>query len=188
MTRRLSHVIAFDDFAFDRAHRGAVSIVGAVYSNLRLDGVLCGEVQRDGSDSAEAIEQLVRGSRFFEHNHMIMLQGIALAGFNVVDIHALSEALEMPVLVVARKEPNMARIREALLTKVEGGEAKWALIEKAGPMEPVADVFVQRAGLSAVEAAHVIGHFTTQSVIPVPLRTAHIIASGVSTGETRGRV
>ncbi|MEL6177873.1 MAG: DUF99 family protein, partial [Myxococcota bacterium] len=158
--RRLSHVIAFDDFAFERDYRGPVSIVGTVYSNLRLDGVLCDQVHRDGDDSTEVIARCVRNSRFFEHNHMIMLQGIALAGFNVIDIHTLSDALAMPVLVVARKEPNMDKIREALLTRIPGGAEKWALIQKAGLMEPVADVYVQRAGLSLDEAAEVIDHFT----------------------------
>lgn len=34
---------------------------------------------------------LIDGSRFTEHIQLIMLQGVAFAGFNVVDVFALHE-------------------------------------------------------------------------------------------------
>lgn len=37
--QRLSHVVAFDDAPFARAHRGDVTVIGAVFAGLRLDGV-----------------------------------------------------------------------------------------------------------------------------------------------------
>jgi len=43
------------------------------------------------------------------------------------------------VRVVARTLPDMAAIRSALL-KLRGGQNKWALIERLGPMEKVATV------------------------------------------------
>ena len=116
-----------------------------------------------------------------------MMQGIALGGFNVVDIHGLHASLGIPVMVVARRAPRLEVIREALLTRVAGWRRKWALIERAGPMEPVGGVFVQRAGLSLEAAADVIRRFSVYGHIPEPLRVAHLIAGGVGTGESRGR-
>ena len=49
---------------------------------------------------------LVRGSQFDGHVRAVLLNGIAFGGFNVVDIHALAEALARPVLVVARRAPR----------------------------------------------------------------------------------
>ncbi|MEW5928045.1 MAG: DUF99 family protein [Gemmatimonadota bacterium] len=152
----ISHVVGFDDAPFDRSHRGDVLVVGAVHSGARLEGIVSGRVRRDGANSTRVLAGLVRGCKYAGHLQLVMLQGIALAGFNVVDVYALAEAAGLPVLVVARREPDLAAIREALLGRVRGGARKWRLIERAGPMEPLAGVYVQRAGISAAEAADVI--------------------------------
>lgn len=118
----------------------------------------------------------------------MLLQGIAFGGFNVVDIHALHKTLGLPVIVISRNKPNLSKIKAALLEKVPGGRKKWQLIEKAGPMEPLAEVYVQRAGLDKAQTAELIARFAVNSVIPEPLRTAHLIAGGVTLGESKHRV
>jgi len=184
---RFSHVIGFDDAPFLREHRGDVLVVGTAWSGLRLEGVLSTRVRRDGRNATTALAALVKRSRFAAHTRLIMLQGIALAGFNVVDINGLHEALGIPVLVVARRRPTLSAIREALLGHVRGGARKWALIEKAGPMEPLGQVYVQRAGISLEEAGEVVSRWSVSGNIPEPLRVAHLIAGGVTTGQSRGR-
>ncbi len=175
-----SHVIGVDDAPFERAHRGDIRIVGTVYSRLRLEGVLSGRVRRDGCNSARSIAEMILSSRYAVHTKMVMLEGIALGGFNVVDILHLNKLLNKPVLVVARKQPNMASIRAALLGRVKGGAKKWALIQQAGPMEPAGGMFVQRAGLSLEEAKEVLGAMCVHGKLPEPLRVAHLIAGGVT--------
>lgn len=187
MSSRLSHVIGFDDAPFARSHRGDVLVVGAVYAGPRLEGVLSGKVRRDGRNAAQTIIELVSRSRFRRHTQAILLQGIAVAGFNVVDLPALHAALGIPVIVVARRQPDFHAIRRALLLRVPGGRRKWALIEKLGPMEPVAGVFVQRAGLSLDHTGDLIRRFAINGRLPEPLRTAHLVAGGVATGESRHR-
>jgi endonuclease V-like protein UPF0215 family len=54
-------------------------------------------------------------------------------------------------------------------------------------MEPVAGVFVQRAGLSLADAEPVVRRLAVSGRIPEPLRTAHLIAGGLATGQSRGR-
>lgn len=182
------HVIGFDDVPFPRSHRGDVAFVGAAFAGARLDGVLTGRVRRDGANATTALIRCIARSRYAGHTHLIMLQGIALAGFNVVDINALHAALGMAVLVVARRRPDLARIEAALLGSVRGGARKWRLIERAGPMEPIAGVYVQRAGIGAVAARRAIEACAVNSVIPEPLRTAHLIASGIARMPSRQRV
>jgi endonuclease V-like protein UPF0215 family len=183
----ISNVIGFDDYPFQRTHRGDVGVVGAVYSGNRLDGIVSGRVRRDGTNATRSLVDLVRYSKFAPQVQLVMLQGIALAGFNVLDIHEMHKSLNVPVLVVARRAPHMESIREALLSHVRGGRHKWALIQKAGAMEPVEGVFVQRAGLTLEEAAEVIRRFAAHGNIPEPLRVAHLIAGGIATGESKGR-
>lgn len=158
-------------------------VIGTVYARTTLHGVVSGRVRRDGRNSTAELARLVNQSP--EHLQLILLQGIALAGFNVVDLHALHAQTGKPVLVVARRAPDLDRIRAAL-TRVPGGARKWALIGAAGPMESCAGVFVQRAGLTLAQAQGALEAFTVTGRIPEPLRAAHLIARGVTQGHSRG--
>jgi endonuclease V-like protein UPF0215 family len=60
-----------------------VKIIGTVYAGLKFDGVLQGEVEKDGFDSTVRLMEFVGGSRFAEHIQRIMLQCLAFAGFRV---------------------------------------------------------------------------------------------------------
>lgn len=181
-------MVGFDDAPFDRAHRGDVRVVGAVFAGARLDGVLTGAVRRDGANATGVLASLVHACRFRSHLQAVMLQGIALAGFNVVDIRALHESLGLPVVVVSRRRPDLDAMRRALRDHVPGGERKWKLIERAGAMEPLAGVWVQRVAITPAETAALVRRFALHSVVPEPLRTAHLIAGALSGVRTRQRV
>lgn len=187
MSASLSHVVGFDDAPFERSHRGDVLVVGAVFSRTRLDGVLSTRVRRDGANAAARLAACLEGSRFLPQLHAILLQGIAFAGFNVVDLRALQQRTGLPVLVVSRREPDLTAIRRALRHQVRGGSRKWRLIEAAGPMEPIAGVYVQRAGIGLTEAERLLMSLQLHGRLPEPLRVAHLIAGGVTTGESRHR-
>lgn len=183
--RRLSNVIGFDDTPFERSDRSPVGLVGAVCSGTRLEIVVRGSVTRDGDDATRTMVELVR-EKSLVHVRAVLLQGITTAGFNVIDVHTLSAALEMPVLVVMRKHPNFELFFNAL-ARVPGAAEKRALIEQAGEPEHLGSLWVQRAGLSLAEAERMIDRTTTHGVIPEPLRLAHIIAGGMTTGKSHGR-
>jgi len=223
------NVIGFDDGPFDRAHRGNVLLVGVVCSGTRVDGIVSGRVRRDGANATRVMVELVRGSQFGAHVQAVMLQGIAVAGFNVVDIHALSVALGIPVLVVTRRRPDMEAVKRALFSgapaerpRVAGAARKWSLIESAGAMELLGAsrraerraraagsapttkaaraattatgirtneprLWIQRTGLSLDQARKLVADTTLHGNIPEPLRVAHLIAGGITTGKSRGR-
>ncbi|MFN7986252.1 MAG: DUF99 family protein [Thermoanaerobaculia bacterium] len=183
----ISHVVGFDDAPFPRAHKGDVPVLGCVFSEATFTGVVSGKVRKDGRNATDVLARLVSGSKWAPQLQLVMLQGIAVAGFNVVDLAALRRLTGLPVLVVARRAPDLDAIRDALLSRVPGGARKWALVEAAGLMEPCADVFVQRAGLSLDEAADVIRRTALHGRIPEPLRAAHLVAGGAYGGESRGR-
>ena len=145
-------------------------------------------VEKDGADATSVLATTIAGSRFHEHIHLVLLQGVTLAGFNVVDAVALRDRIARPVLIVARKRPDMNAIRRALETRIPGGHAKWRLIEQLGAMEACAGVYVQRIGLTAEQARAVVERLAMHSQIPEPLRVAHLIAGGIGKGASRGRV
>jgi endonuclease V-like protein UPF0215 family len=187
MPRSFSHVIGFDDGAFLQHHRGNVLVIGAIFSGLRLEGVVSGFVRRDGQNATRALARMVLESRYHAHLQAVLLQGIAFAGFNVVDLPGLHQALGIPVIAISRRQPDLPSIKKALLGSVPGGSRKWALIERAGPIEPVAGLCVQRAGIELSAVSALINRFAVNGRLPEPLRTAHLIAGGVAIGESRHR-
>jgi endonuclease V-like protein UPF0215 family len=187
VNKAYAHAIGFDDAPFPRSHRGDVLVVGAVHAGTRLDGVLATRVRRDGANATERLIAVLTASRFHPQLQLIWLQGIALAGFNVVDIHRLHAATGLPVLVAARRRPDLEAIRHALLARVPGGQRKWRLIEAAGPMQAMGGIWLQRAGLDAEAAATALACWQLNGKLPEPLRTAHLIAGGVTGGHSRQR-
>lgn len=188
-------------------------LVGVVTSGTRVDGIVSGKIRRDGANATRVMIELVRKSQFGAHLQAVLFQGIAVGGFNVVDIHGLSKALKVPVLVVTRRAPDMPAVKRALFhsspaarPRVPGAARKWKLIESAGAMEVLGEsrraqrrgvvtgihtaqprLWVQRAGLSLDEARTLVASTTLHGNIPEPVRLAHLIAGGITTGKSRGR-
>ncbi|HSU40939.1 MAG TPA: DUF99 family protein [Polyangiaceae bacterium] len=180
-------MIGFDDAPFEKRRRGDVRLVGVVCARTRLDGVVSGFVRRDGRNSTARMIELVTRSQFRKHVRAVLLQGIAVAGFNVVDVQALHRALGVPVLVLMRRRPRFALIHDALFGHTPGAARKWSLIERAGPVEPLGALYCQRVGLTFADAAELVAATTLHGNLPEPLRLAHLIAGGVTTGTSRGR-
>lgn len=66
---------------------------------------------------------------------------------------------------------------------------RWAMIKRAGRIHPVEvrdTLYIQTAGVDLEDAAEIVRISTTRSSLPEPLRAAHLIASGVVFGESRG--
>jgi endonuclease V-like protein UPF0215 family len=196
VSRIAPNVIGFDDGPFPRAHRGDVLLVGVVTSRTRMDGVVAGKIRRDGANATASMIELVRRSQFIEHIQAVLLQGIAVGGFNVVDTHALHAALGVPVLVVTRRRPDMSEVRRALFSgdppdrpRVRGAQRKWRLIQAAGELEELKEprLWVQRIGLTLAQARDLVRATTLHGNLPEPLRLAHLIAGGITTGKSRGR-
>ncbi|MFO0555062.1 MAG: DUF99 family protein [Polyangiaceae bacterium] len=184
------NTIGFDDAPFPREHRGDVMVVGVVCAGTRADGIVTTRVRRDGANATDRLASVVANTGFRRHLHAILLQGIAVGGFNVIDVHRLSEAVELPVLVVVRRKPRFHLIEAALTdpgSPVRGGAAKWALIQRAGEVEPLGHVFAQRVNLDKNQALRILEGTILHGHIPEPLRLAHLIAGGVTTGRSRGR-
>lgn len=184
--KRISHVIGFDDAPFSPTQR-KVQVVGAVFSGLRLVGVLCGEIERDGDDATETLSHLVLSSKFASQIQAVLIQGIAMGGFNVVDLQELHRRLGVPVIAVARKKADMDAIRRALLTRIPHGAEKWERLQHAGPMQPMGHLYAQFVGIEQEEAGKLLASLAVNGHIPEPLRTAHLIAGAIGSGESKGR-
>ena len=178
-------VIGIDDSPFNKFKDSKVLVIGVVMrGGLSVDGILSSKVAVDGSDSTKKIAQMINKCKFKTQLQCIFLNGIAVAGFNVVDITELSKKTKLPVIVVIRKNPDIIKIKKTLIKINQKQKIK--LLEKAGKVIQIDDIFVQLAGIDFEKARKILKIVCTRSLVPEPLRLAHIIASGVILGESKG--
>lgn len=162
-------------------------VVGAVYrGGTCFDGLLSTRVRRDGRNATERLIAMLRHSKFLPQLRYAILDGIALAGFNVVDIRALHEQSGLGVMVVMRRSPDMRAIRRAL-GRLPGFERRWRLIQAAGPIHALAGIHCQLAGMDLEEARALLELTCTRSKLPEPLRAAHLIGGGLVRGQSGRR-
>jgi len=185
--KRETRILGFDDAPFDKFNDKEVLVVGTVFrGGQSIDGIISCKAKVDGSDSTNKLIDLVRKTKHRKQLQIILLKGIAVGGFNVIDINELSKKTKLPVIVVMRKQPNLRRIQLAL-KNLKDGDKKWRLIKKAGEIQKIGNLLVQSAGIKKEKIKEILRISTLRGHIPEPLRVAHLIASGVTEGESRGR-
>ena len=185
-------ICGIDDAPFEFGDRNArATVIGAVVRMPSyLEGVLRFDVAVDGSDANSAIDNALSHSRFLEQIRAVMIDGVTLAGFNVVDIGSLSERLTMPVITVTRDRPNMDAIKAALSKHFVDWEGRLRTISNMPLIEMETEgnpVFVSYAGIPEREALELVKKATVKGAIPEAIRIAHIIASGITKGESKGK-
>lgn len=170
-----------------------IMIVGTIFRGGDwMDGVLRSDITRDGLDATDVICNMITRSKHYGQIRAVMLDGITYAGFNVVDIHKIYMQTGIPVIVVMRSKPDFEKIKSAL-KYFPDREERWAIIERAGKIEEIAgeneksSIYVQRAGISLESVIKIIRLTSIRSNIPEPLRVAHLIATGIVLGESRGK-
>ena len=185
-------VCGIDDAPFEFGNRTArATVVGAIVRiPAYLEGVIRFDVAVDGSDATDEIAKALTASRFLEQIRAVMIDGITLAGFNVIDINALNSELGIPVITVTRDRPDKESIESALKKHFEDWKDRMAKISTS-PIEEIATdqnpVYVGYAGIAKEEAARLIKETTMRGAVPEPIRMAHIIASGITRGESKGK-
>jgi len=178
-------VLGIDDAPFERDKTKSVLVVGVLYRGYEfLEGLITCKVRQDGWDSTKRIAEAISG-RFQNQIQGIFLNGISLGGFNIVDIERLSSLTGKPVLVIMRKLPDFEAIKKAM-EKLPNPQKRWKLIEKAGQIENGGKIYFQMAGIDKSRALKLIEATTIRGNLPEALRVAHIIASGIVKGESKG--
>jgi len=178
-------VLGIDDGVFTPHSKELVDVVGVVFrGGYWLDGFMHTRVQVDGMDATKKLTQMIMESPHYQQLRVIMLNGVTLAGFNVVDIAELHKKTKLPVIAVTRDNPKFEDIREAL-RNLPQMEERWKAIEKAGRIFRVRtrkgedSIYAHAVGIPEETAERIMKSTSTRSNIPEPLRAAHIIASGL---------
>lgn len=182
-------IVAWDDGPFEFKSKGKDVLIGAIFRGGQfIDGLLKTEVEIDGLDATDKIVEKILKTRH-KDLRIIMLDGITFAGFNIVDIKEIYEKTKLPVIVVNRREPNLKEFI-AVLNRMPDAERRIKCVENAGPIYSVnvrnKRIYFQCYGMKKEDAGKVIKESSTMSLIPEPLRVAHLIATGFVLGESVG--
>jgi endonuclease V-like protein UPF0215 family len=183
-------VLGIDDSPFNFNDRKTQVIGVVVRIPSYIEAVMRCEVEVDGSDANLGLAEMINSSRYKEQLKLVMLDGVAFGGFNVVDIDNLHHKIQLPVVTVTRDEPDIVAMETALKDHFEDWQKRLDIITK-GQLHRIETqhnpLFVRFIGMDFQEIEEIIGLSTVQGALPEPLRVAHLIASGIVSGESRGR-
>ena len=186
MVKKEIRVLGIDDSPFNKLKDKEILIVGVVMrGGLHVDGILSTKTEVDGNDATEKIIKMINKCKFKPQLQCIFLNGIAVGGFNIIDIQELNKKTKLPVIVVIRRMPDIENIKKTLIKIKQRNKIK--LLEKAGKVIQINYIFVQLVGIKLEKAREILNVVCTRSLLPEPLRLAHIIAAGIVVGESKGR-
>lgn len=181
--KKLVRAIGIDDGHFRSRIDSTTLLVGVIMrGNSLVEGIISTSVKVDGLDSTEKILSLIEKTKFKEQIRAVFLSGVNFAGFNIADIKKITKKLKVPVIVVFRREPRMQKIFKAL-QRFKDKKKRIKLFKNAGQIHYSGKIFFQ-CTCSKKEALELIKCFTSTSKLPEPIRIAHLIASGITLGES----
>ncbi len=185
MQKRGIRIAAFDDGPFEKGSKNAL-VVGVVGRERLVEGILSFRVSTDGNDATAKLLASLKRSRFLEQVKLIAINGITFAGLNVVDIVALSKKLRMPVLAITRKKPHSTLLKN-VIRKAGGSNADRKIkivddIARSSNLSRTQGIYVQQTGTGSMLNKEML-----ENALEL-LRLAHLIASGVVRGESKGRM
>jgi len=185
-----SRFLGIDDAPF-RFSDERVPVVGVVVqAPAYIEGVMTTLAEVDGPDATDRVAAMIRATRYRAGLAMVLLDGTAVGGFNVVDVDALHASIERPVVTVTRKKPDLAAMERALRRRFDDWEERLRVIRRHG-LESIrtthGTLWVTYVGTTRAGVQEAVRLTTVRGVLPEPLRVAHLVAAGIVRGESRGR-
>ncbi|MBW3013494.1 DUF99 family protein [Candidatus Woesearchaeota archaeon] len=184
-------LIGVDDAPFDKLKKGEIPIIGCIHrGGGLLEGIISDKITVDGEDSTKKIADMINRTKHKDQLQCIFTDGIAVGGFNVIDVKLLADKTHLPVIVIMRNHPNLESIKSAI-KNVPNYKMKLKLIKQAGKIREIevggGKIYFQCKAIPVKKAKEIIKVAVTRGHMPEPIRTAHLIASGIAEGESKGR-
>ncbi|MEM0466053.1 MAG: DUF99 family protein [Candidatus Thermoplasmatota archaeon] len=183
-------LLGIDDAPF-HFYNHTVPLIGVVMRGGEyLECVLKQEITIDGNDVTPTVIAMILQTKHRQQLKAVLLDGITFGGFNILDIHQVYQTTNLPIITITRDKPNFQKIKKALQTHFSDWKKRYELLKKQTIFEVPTKhnpMFVSYLGLTFDEAKEIIKLSTIRGVIPEPIRVAHIIASGITRGESYGK-
>lgn len=181
------HVLGIDDGPFEKGYSLSTPIVGVMMEGAALiEAVVVTQFAIDGDQVTDFVGDWICRARFAPALQAVIFGGVTIAGLAVIDIEALSGRLNTPVIVVNRKDRTNHRLEHAF--QAAGLADRLRIVERMpAPFRVAEGLYAAAAGIEQGAAVRLIKATLAKSELPEPLRVAHLIATAVVKGESRGR-
>ena len=183
-------LLGIDDSPFSFSDKYGIIIGVVMRGGSYIECVLKSQVSIDGNDATLVCSEMIKNSRYKNQLRAVLLDGIALGGFNIVDIEKLFCDTNIPIITVTRDKPDFEKIKIALKKNFSDWKYRWDLISKGKLNELKTShnpIYLKCVGINLNEAKEIIKLSTIRGAIPEPIRIAHLIASGIISGESYGK-
>ncbi len=146
--------------------------------DFMIDGFVLGNATLSGNDATDEIihmyEKLARPDISY-----VLISGIIISMYNIVDIKKIHEELQMPVIGVTYQDST--GIEKAIIKHFPDSATKIEEYKKLGQREKITlktsyDVFVRKEGCTLSETTQLLNNLTIQGSIPEPIRVAQLLA------------
>lgn len=164
-----------------------IPLIAVACKGLQLVHVSRTQVEVDGLDSTEKIIALYRNNPFRLEIRLIMIDSPTVAGFNIVDPEKIFRETGIPVLLLPDSPPNGA-ILDVYSHVFPNRIAQIDVLKRLPPLEEMqitiktdphikGSIYFHIIGATKDEIRPLLIHLAEYSLIPEPLRIAHVIAS-----------
>jgi len=165
-----------------RGESGDSYLAGAVVRGSgTVDGLEFTTATVGGTDATDAVVRLYELADR-EDIRLVTLSGVALSWYNIVDLHAVHDATETPVISVTYEESE--GLRAALRDEFSGDalDERLALYDSLPPRRRVTvggnELYIRPVGVSDERAEEAVRLFTRDGR-PEPVRVARLAARGL---------
>jgi endonuclease V-like protein UPF0215 family len=183
-------LLGIDDSPFSFKNKYCTVIGVVMRGGSYIESVLKNQISIDGNDATSICKKMIKKTRHRAQLRSMLLDGIALGGFNVVNIREIFDDTSLPVVTITRDKPDFDKIRIALRSNFEDWKNRMNIIMD-GALHEIKTrhnpIYIKCVGLTIEEAKEIIKLSTIRGVIPEPIRVAHLIASGITRGESYGK-
>lgn len=167
--------LGIDDSPFSHEDDEAF-LTGVVYRGTEfIEDIRKTGIEVDAEDATEKILELYEMCDNTRQIKAILIDGVSVAGFNVVDIDELAEETDKPVIAVTSNPPRPDKFRSAM--KKSGNDtSKFEELPETRQIEMDAgESYMQFAGCGVEKATELVKISTLHGLTPEAIRVADMI-------------
>lgn len=177
-------MLGIDDSGFNREMKevfSTIPIYGIVMKGTsHVEGIMQTEMELDSLEITNLLIDMITSSQHYKQIRIIFLSSITIGGFGFIDIHKMYESLNIPVIVVMRKEFENEKTISTVKKLFLDSDKRIDIIQKSIKQEKIPgydNLYFQTVGIKLHEALEYYKQSVAVGLIPEVLRIAHLIGA-----------
>lgn len=177
--------------SFDRRYDKSILVGIVMRRDLIIDGFILGYTKLGGLDSTSRIIEMIKGLGRNDLNY-ILLSGVIISWFNVVDLNKLYEEVKLPIIALSYEETEGIEkyFKEYF---PEDWRKRVEIHKRNGEREEFVlntgyKIYIRYLGIERWMAQKVLDSFTLEGKYPEPIRVAKLIAREILSSVRKGHI